>query len=160
LFKSVKSDLLGFGNFEYSDVENFGSSLAQIMNEHCRALSPAFLPRIRRICLDMGRDVIFSNSITNINSALLLQIQLAPLRDLRAGVCGMLLHQLFCDRFFDQLRTKEQLGYIVSHKFKEDSGSYSLLFLLQSAKSPGYLYTKICSFLQDMKVFSLFSDAY
>lgn len=64
-----------------------------------------------------------------------------------------LLHQLISDPFFDQLRSKEQLGYYVTSRIDtKDNPEFSLYnyyFLIQSPKKdPKYLKERIDSFLK------------
>lgn len=71
------------------------------------------------------------------------------------SICYLkLLDQLISDPFFDQLRTKEQLGYHVSSKMMSKDQPYNSLycysFLIQSPKQdPAYLKMRIDSFLQN-----------
>lgn len=62
---------------------------------------------------------------------------------------GLLLAQLMGEPFFDQLRTKEQLGYIVRCQGRFDGNVFGIEFVVQSEKSPLFLYERIWEFLND-----------
>ncbi|KAF3769957.1 hypothetical protein M406DRAFT_248220 [Cryphonectria parasitica EP155] len=59
----------------------------------------------------------------------------------------MLLGQILHEPAFDQLRTKEQLGYIVFSGMKTSATTLGFRFIIQSEKTTQYLETRIESFL-------------
>lgn len=61
----------------------------------------------------------------------------------------LLLDQMLHEPAFDQLRTKQQLGYIVFSGTKTSATTLGFRFLIQSEKTAQYLETRIESFLQD-----------
>lgn len=66
-------------------------------------------------------------------------------RDLRA-LNGLLLHMMR-EPAFDELRTKQQLGYVVFVMKWESRGLMGLRFLLQSEREPVYLESRVEAFL-------------
>ncbi|CAN8096702.1 unnamed protein product [Discula destructiva] len=66
---------------------------------------------------------------------------------LRAKV--LLLDQILHEPAFDQLRTKEQLGYIVFSGLKTSTTTLGFRFLIQSEKTTQYLESRIDSFLSN-----------
>ena len=58
-----------------------------------------------------------------------------------------LINQLLSESFFDILRTKEQLGYVVYNKFNQASGVCGLCFVIQSEYSTSYLDDRIEAFI-------------
>jgi secreted Zn-dependent insulinase-like peptidase len=151
-FSMISCEGLIHGNVDMKSLSPLIEDMKSALFSGSRLLPAAFILRNRRIELSRSADVVFQRPIDNINSAIQLLIQLEPLSDTKCGVLGMLFNQIVADHFFDQLRTKEQLGYIVSHRFKEDAGSYSLTFLVQSTRDPSYLYTRIEAFLKSLEV--------
>lgn len=75
------------------------------------------------------------------------------LADQRLRVVGALLNQILAEPTFDTLRTKEQLGYIVSCSGWNLSGGkeFGVRIVVQSEKTPGYLEDRVESHLQAMK---------
>jgi insulysin len=58
-----------------------------------------------------------------------------------------LLNDIFSEKFYNTLRTEEQLGYVVYMYVKRYLGVQGLCFFIQSAYKPEYLDTRIESFL-------------
>jgi len=53
---------------------------------------------------------------------------------------------------FDELRTKQQLGYVVFVTRWDPNGSIGLRFLLQSEREPVYLESRVDAFLEAYKL--------
>jgi len=68
-------------------------------------------------------------------------------------VTAALLTQILAEPTFSVLRTREQLGYIVSASTWSLSGSseQGLRIVVQSEKTPGYLEQKVEEFLEEMR---------
>lgn len=82
------------------------------------------------------------------NSAIYYSLQLGHTSPIRARVT--LLAQMLEEASFDQLRTKEQLGYLVQASMKEQAGQLYLYLLVQSDRAtPGYLESRIEAHLVD-----------
>ena len=69
--------------------------------------------------------------------------------DRREHVLALLFVQIFQEPFFETLRTKEQLGYLVRHGASYIQGVPGLKFSIQSERSPTYLDGRIEAFLED-----------
>ena len=81
------------------------------------------------------------------NCAVLLTIQLGLLDRQRAAT-AILLGDIVSQPFFSELRTKQQLGYIVSGRLGEARGVYSLSFVVQSSvKAPEHVTKMMHEFL-------------
>lgn len=65
----------------------------------------------------------------------------------------LLVHQILCEPFFNILRSKEQLGYVVHSAVNQHSGVYGLNFTIQSDYNVSYLEDRIEAFLVQMKVY-------
>ncbi|XP_026471826.1 insulin-degrading enzyme-like [Ctenocephalides felis] len=68
-----------------------------------------------------------------------------------ANVQLELLAQIMSEPCFDTLRTKEQLGYIVSCGVRRSNGTQGLRIIVQSEKPPPYVDDRIELFIQNMK---------
>jgi len=106
------------------------------------------------ICL--GTDAIWAAPIVNpnqANSALTYFVYLGPLSDQRTRVISSLLVQIFSEPAFNILRTKEQLGYIVSCTSWSLPGSTEkgMRIVVQSERMPSYLEERVEAFLDEMK---------
>ncbi|KAF8892443.1 Metalloenzyme, LuxS/M16 peptidase-like protein [Infundibulicybe gibba] len=87
------------------------------------------------------------------NSALTYYLHFGPIVDQRLRVTASLLTQILTEPAFNILRTKEQLGYIVSCSTWTLPGSSEkgMRIVVQSEKTPGYLEERVESFLRGME---------
>jgi insulysin len=51
-------------------------------------------------------------------------------------MAGRIIEKFVSQPFFTEMRTKQQLGYIVSSSVQEDNGQYYLFFIIQSESHP------------------------
>ena len=78
-----------------------------------------------------------------------LQVGSVADRSLRAKL--QLFAQIASEPAYDQLRTKEQLGYIVSSHATQTTGSTGFMVIVQSEKDPIFVETRIEAFLDGLK---------
>lgn len=84
----------------------------------------------------------------NINSTVFYHMQIAPdLKDVRLRVLADLLATVMREPCFDQLRTHEQLGYVVFSGINICRSSLGFRILVQSERSTDYLEYRIGEFL-------------
>ncbi|KAJ7085711.1 Metalloenzyme, LuxS/M16 peptidase-like protein [Mycena belliarum] len=88
------------------------------------------------------------------NSALTYYVHFGSIVDQRLRVTSSLLTQILQEPAFNVLRTKEQLGYIVSCSgwLLAGQSEKGLRLVVQSEKTPGYLEDRVEAFLEGMKV--------
>ncbi|KAF9206076.1 Insulinase (Peptidase M16) [Haplosporangium sp. Z 27] len=84
----------------------------------------------------------------NVNSGVeyYLQIEDATGKESRARI--QILAQIINEPCFNQLRTKEQLGYLVFSGVRKQTGATGLRFILQSERDPVHLESRIEHFLE------------
>lgn len=87
------------------------------------------------------------------NSALTYYVHLGQLINQRQRVLGTLLAHIMSEPAFNILRTKEQLGYIVSCSRWTLSGDsqFGLRIVVQSERGTGYLEERVDAFLDTME---------
>ena len=87
------------------------------------------------------------------NSSLSYYVHFGPLIDQRLRVVSVLLTQILSEPAFNVLRTKEQLGYIVSASqwVAPGANESGLRIVVQSERGPIYLEERIEAFLEHMK---------
>lgn len=90
-------------------------------------------------------DVMPAANITS--SAINFYLQTGTLDQAKSRQLVQLFVQIFHDQFFDQLRTKEQLGYIVQLLNSKRSVTTGFKMVIQSERDPCYLENRIESFL-------------
>lgn len=115
-----------------------------------RILPQAQLPILRSLILPPGSNYVFNKTLKdpeNVNHCIETWFYVGDKGDREVRAKTQLLYQMIHEPAFDQLRTKEQLGYIVFSSFRHFSTTYGLRFLLQSERDPVYLDTRVEAFL-------------
>lgn len=87
----------------------------------------------------------------NVNSSIEFYLQTGDPRNRRLRAQLALFQQISSEPAFDQLRTKEQLGYIVFTGIRKQTGVYGYRLIIQSEKDPAFLESRIESFLALME---------
>ncbi|KIK58339.1 hypothetical protein GYMLUDRAFT_246356 [Collybiopsis luxurians FD-317 M1] len=120
----------------------------------------------RALVLPEGCNLIKTGTIPNpnqVNSALTYYVRIGSVADRRRRVVGALLSQILSEPAFSVLRTKEQLGYIVSCGYwslpgaPESDWSFpsaterGIRTVVQSERTPGFLESRVEAFLNEMK---------
>lgn len=119
-----------------------------------RVLPPAQWATRRNILIPAGSNYTYQHQLAdpeNINHAIEYYLQVGNNfdYDLRARV--QLLAQMTDEPAFDQLRTKEQLGYVVWSGVKPSATLSGYRVLIQSERTPEYLEGRIDAFLAKFK---------
>lgn len=104
----------------------------------------------------LGSNHVWSSPIPNpdqANSALTYFTYFGPVADQRLRVTSSLLTQILSEPAFNVLRTREQLGYIVSCTSWTLPGSSEkgLRIVVQSERKPKYLESRVEAFFDEMK---------
>ena len=151
LLHQLHIEVLAHGNLAKEDALKFTDLVQNI-------LRPRKLPpnqwRIRRsLVFPPGANYVYERSLkdpANINHCIeyMLYIGSNQARDLRARL--LLLAQMADEPCFDQLRTKEQLGYVVFSGASIHNTWIGYRILVQSEKPPEYLEDRIENFLSDL----------
>jgi insulysin len=88
---------------------------------------------------------------SEVNNAIIYHVHLGESTDAVLRAKLQLLQQILSEPAFDQLRTKEQLGYIVQTSMSSRVGAIGWKVLIQSERDPVYLETRVDSFLAQAK---------
>ncbi|PJF18726.1 hypothetical protein PSACC_01469 [Paramicrosporidium saccamoebae] len=149
IFSRANIEGLCHGNYRAEEALGIFTDLRKILSG-TKALPELETANVRVISLEPRQDIIFSpGPIPNSNSAIEFYLQIGPVGSLRLRTLTILFAQIFHEPFFDLLRTKEQLGYIVRHQAREKGNSIGLRFLVQSERDPVYLDNRIEVFLSN-----------
>jgi insulysin len=106
---------------------------------------------LREIELPAGADFIFkSEHKTHLSSCAAVLFQ-TGVQGLRENVVVELLEHIANEPCFNQLRTKEQLGYIVFTGVRRSQGTQGIQVLVQSDRHPAFVESRIDSFLNDFE---------
>ncbi|KIP05202.1 hypothetical protein PHLGIDRAFT_129039 [Phlebiopsis gigantea 11061_1 CR5-6] len=116
-----------------------------------QTLAPAEWHRHRCLLLPPGADVILEKTHVNtkeMNSALTYYCHFGDLTDDRLRATLVFLVHVIKEPTFSQLRTVEQLGYVVSATVRSSTGSMGLDIKIQSLKPPSFLEGRVDAFLE------------
>jgi insulysin len=134
------------------------------LNDRCLLMPKGVIIQERTLRLspnnsmfNLGSNFIWSSPIPNTNqanSSLTYFTYYGPITNQRLRVVSSLLTQIMSEPAFNVLRTREQLGYIVSCSSWALPGSSEkgLRIVVQSEKKPEYLETRVEAFLDEMKI--------
>ena len=86
-----------------------------------------------------------------VNSAVTYVLHIGDVTDKPFRAALQLFAQIAEEPAFDQLRTKQQLGYIVNTQATQSTGSMGFRVLIQSERDPVYVETRIEAFLDSLK---------
>ena len=125
--------------------------LSYLQVRHCKLTLSDF-------CLinTLGSNLVWSAPLSNLNqpnSALTYYLHFGSIVDQKLRIVSALLTQILSEPAFSVLRTREQLGYIVSCSLWALPGASErgLRIAIQSGKKPGYLEERVEAFLGEMK---------
>ncbi|KAL3417361.1 zinc protease [Phlyctema vagabunda] len=136
------------GNLYKEDALKLGDLIEKTLKP--RTLPKAQWPVSRNLIFPPGSNYVYHKTLkdpANINHCIeyLLYVGCKSDRVLRAQVG--LLDQMTHEPAFDQLRTKEQLGYVVFSGQRPAATTIGYRFIIQSEKTPEYLESRIDAFL-------------
>jgi len=119
-----------------------------------KPLFPSQYPEQRLVKFKKGLTYVHQSSVPNqhdINSVIWLEYQISA-RSVRADALVELLGQIFQVPFYEQLRTQEQLGYLVWSFYHYDEPMALFTFCVQSPqKDPKFLNERIDAFLTEFE---------
>ncbi|KAI7855111.1 Metalloenzyme, LuxS/M16 peptidase-like protein [Circinella umbellata] len=141
-------EALVHGNVQQEEAEKMMTSVTDVLNP--RELLPSQLIGHRSLILPSGSKWVYKHQVedpNNVNSGIeyLIQVGNVTQTSLRARLS--LLAQIAQEPCFDQLRTKEQLGYLVFSGVRKQTGSMGMRFIIQSERDTVYLENRIEEFL-------------
>jgi insulysin len=148
------------GNIESADAIEHAKSFLSAIDYDRQVLEANVAPTPRYVCLDSSeeffRNLLLFNEEEK-NSAVVVHHEIGEAQLSKAYLAASLFAMLTSQRCFDQLRTKEQLGYIVSSYCQANRGVQFYRITVQSSiKRPEFLESRVDVFLSSLKVLYLF----
>ncbi|KAI8967298.1 Metalloenzyme, LuxS/M16 peptidase-like protein [Mycotypha africana] len=119
-----------------------------------KPLLPHQRVRHHSLLLPHGSKYVYHREVEdphNVNSGIEYLIQVGNVTQTTLRAQLSLLAQIAQEPCFDQLRTKEQLGYLVFSGVRKQTGSMGLRFILQSERDTVYLENRIEAFLTKLR---------
>eukprot|EP00923_Selenidium_pygospionis_P057624 GHVN01100854.1.p1 GENE.GHVN01100854.1~~GHVN01100854.1.p1 ORF type:complete len:908 (+),score=81.13 GHVN01100854.1:5876-8599(+) len=142
--KPAKPEILFNGNISKERAMEASHMLGAFVKEK----TPACVEP-RNLFFEEHQTINFK-SLNDTNSATAVIIKAAALSDQNAVALSYLLNDIINEEFFDQLRTKEQLGYICQAPIKNISAVLYQCFIVQSEKPCVFLHERIKAFISEM----------
>uniref|UniRef100_A0A0B7KQ84 Uncharacterized protein n=1 Tax=Bionectria ochroleuca TaxID=29856 RepID=A0A0B7KQ84_BIOOC len=115
-----------------------------------RALPRDQIPIVRSLIIPRGSNFIFNKTLKdsdNVNHCVETLLYVGDKVDRLARATTLLFDQIAHEPAFDQLRTKEQLGYVVFAGIRSFATTCGIRLLIQSERTPDYLDSRIEAFL-------------
>ncbi|PWN29969.1 hypothetical protein BDZ90DRAFT_229012 [Jaminaea rosea] len=152
LLARLHIEMLAHGNLTSSQA----TSLVDLAESTLQAqpLSPAELISPRSLLLPVPSETRWRKQVKNpenVNSSIEVYCQVGDVGDARKRATLGLLSQIASEPVFDQLRTKEQLGYLVFSSARKSVGSMGFRVLVQSERDASYLESRIEAFFEQFK---------
>ncbi|KAJ1854346.1 metalloprotease [Coemansia sp. RSA 638] len=152
VFSAAYFKMLMVGNFEQTEAVDAAQQVSQMLKSQPLPTFSHVPSRIvniepgHYIYRHMGKD-------TNmLNNAVVATFYCGMVTNPKDRTTMTLLSQIAKDQFFDQLRTKEQLGYIVGASTNSfSSGKITLNMMVQGESNPTYLLQRIDRFVHEFR---------
>ncbi|KZS90042.1 insulin-degrading enzyme [Sistotremastrum niveocremeum HHB9708] len=144
--------VLVHGNVLKSDALQVARKIENILQP--RPLTPTEIGLERSLILNTGSNHVWSTAVPNesdVNSSLVYYCHVGDIKDESLRPLLSLLAHIIREPCFNQLRTKEQLGYIVSSSQVQSTGSMGLRIVVQSERDPSYLEGRVEAFFDDFR---------
>ncbi|KAJ2501180.1 metalloprotease [Coemansia sp. RSA 1972] len=151
-FERTYAKIIVSGNFYESDAVDTARNVQQILDS--QPLSADKQVHGRVVAIKPGHYIHRTqmSDASSPNGASLVTIYCGSKLSAKDRVIIELLAHINGSPFFDMLRTKEQLGYVVyASKFSYDTGRMMLVFNAQSEVNPAYLTQRTEKFIRDIR---------
>ncbi|QRV87985.1 insulysin [Ceratobasidium sp. AG-Ba] len=136
------------GNIDSEEALRINKSVEAVLN--ARPISAAEQTLPRSLLLPPSCNYVWENEVPNkddLNSSITYYIEVGDPSNVRLRAILSLFGQMVSEPAFNQLRTKEQLGYVVSAGVWISAGSAGWRVVVQSERRPRYLEERIDNFL-------------
>lgn len=148
LLSQMHIEVLCLGNLHKADAHQLTEEIE--MTFQARPLPRDQWPIIRSLVLPSGSNYVFNKTLkdpANVNNCVVAWSSMGDRGDPIARAKALLMGQIGQEPGFDQLRTKEQLGYVVFSGYRPHLTSVGHWVLVQSERTCDYLDGRIEAFL-------------
>ena len=154
-------DILSFGSTDESIAIQASNAMHDLLRSNEIDVSSQKSPQefSKHIASGECHSIHFQNSFDALNNAVGIFIPISEVNDANAEAIAKIYTRVIKSKFFDDLRTKKQFGYIVSQQRSEFFDFHSLQFLIQSEKSIEEVKSEILQFVdKSIDEFTSMSD--
>jgi insulysin len=152
LIQQAHIEIMAHGNLYRDEAKKIGTLIESTLKP--RALPPSQWQLRRNVIIAPGSNYVFKKTLgdaDNVNHCIEYYLQVGHVMDSKLRARLQLFAQMTEEPAFDQLRTKEQLGYVVWSGVRPAATTMGYRVLIQSERNPEYLETRINAFLTKMK---------
>ena len=152
LIQQAHVEILTHGNIYRKEAREISELVQSTLKP--RVLPPSQWQLRRNVIMPSGSNYTFKQPLAdpeNVNHCIEYYVQVGHVMDSTQRARLQLFAQMAEEPAFDQLRTKEQLGYVVWSGVRPAATMMGYRVLIQSERDPGYLETRINAFLLKMK---------
>lgn len=152
VLRESNAEILAFGNLQKEEALKISDMTLDILKP--QPLAPSQSVRLRSYVLPTGKEYHYRVALKdeeNVNSCIEYFVQVGNLSDRRLRVTLELFSSIMSEPAFNQLRTKEQLGYIVFSGLRHTRTTFGYRVLVQSERDTTYLKQRIESFFLTME---------
>jgi insulysin len=149
LLRQMHIDTLVHGNLYKEDALRLTNLVENTLKPH--PLSQVHLPVRRNLIFPPGCNYLYRRTLKdpkNVNHCIEYSLHVGDRADRILRSKTLLMDQMTHERAFDQLRTKEQLGYVVWSGIRVAETTIAYRIIIQSEKTPEYLESRIDAFLE------------
>ncbi|KAI0480517.1 ubiquitin carboxyl-terminal hydrolase-like protein [Xylariaceae sp. FL0804] len=136
------------GNLYKEDALKLTDKIESVLRP--RVLPKEEWPIIRSLDFPAGSNYLYQRTLkdpANVNHCIEYYLHIGDKGDRMVRAKTQVLDQMLHEPSFDQLRTKEQLGYIVYSSLRGAATTYGFRFIIQSERKSEYLESRIDAFL-------------
>ncbi|KAK8154267.1 a-pheromone processing metallopeptidase Ste23 [Phyllosticta citribraziliensis] len=152
LLKQTHVEMLAMGNLYKEDALKMADTVEKTLQ--ARPLAPSQWPIRRNIIIPSGSNFVYERVLkdpANVNHCIEYLCAIGENSDRTLRAKALVFGQLVDEPAFDQLRTKEQLGYVVFSGATSHLTAIGFRVLIQSERSPEYLEERIDAFLNGVQ---------
>jgi len=147
LFSRLHIDFLAHGNFNAGEI----LELSAFLEDNLIVSKPVELPLEKTLILPVASSHVYQFPVEDVNSAIQIYFQAGP-ETIKQSITLDMIQQLIEKPFYHQLRTVEQLGYLVWSGYQQAEKVDGFVFIIQSnVKEPVYLQSRIEKFMTDFE---------
>lgn len=148
LLRQMHIETFAHGNLYKEDALKLSDLIESILKP--RSLPQVQWPVTRALLFPPGGNFVYHRTLkdpANVNHCIEYVLNVGDKADRPLRAKALLFDQMTHEPAFDQLRTKEQLGYVVFSGARSSPTTMGYRFIIQSEKTPEYLTERIDSFL-------------
>ncbi|RDL38193.1 LuxS metallohydrolase [Venustampulla echinocandica] len=150
LLRQMHIETFVHGNLYKEDALKLSNLIESILKP--RVLPQTQWPIARSMIFPPGGNYVYNKTLkdpANVNHCIEYLLFIGDKADRKLRAKALLLDQMTHEPAFNQLRTKEQLGYVVFSGARTTITTIGYRFIIQSEKTPQYLESRIDSFLTE-----------